>query len=95
MENIMYNATESHEQEQQRHIWTLEGKVNRAEKSARKHQKDAAYWRHNCRKAEKQLASIGQEAYDKGYMTGIGVGLMIGSLATIIDAVFWKRIFKK
>lgn len=90
-----YNATESTYEQQQQRIWTLEGKLKRAERSARKHQSDADHWMTLCRKAESKLAEIGQEAHDKGLLEGIGYGLMIGSLATIIDCVFWKRIFKK
>ena len=87
-----YNSIEA--THDQRRIWTLEGKLNRAEKSARKHKSDAANWQRLCHKAEAKLADVGQQAYDRGYARGLGVGLMIGSVATIIDMMFWRKLLK-
>lgn len=86
-----YNATESYEQ---RHIWTLEGKLNRAEKSARKHQSDAAHWQRLCHKAEAKLAEIGQQARDRGLMEGLGYGLILGAAAVYAEALIWKKLLK-
>lgn len=92
--NKMYNTANT-TQDQKQQIWILEGRLRRAEKSAQKHQSDASHWMSLCRKAEAKLADIGQEAYDRGYVRGIGVGLMVGCVATIIDAKFWKKILKQ
>ena len=97
MDKKMYNyypTQDTETSEDQKKIWILEGKINRAEKSARKHQKDAAHWQRRCYKAERKLADIGQQAYNKGYLGGLGIGLAVGCIATIADGLFWRKLLK-
>ena len=76
-------------------IQKLERELERVEKNARKFQCRADSYRHQLRKAEKQLATIGQEARNRGLMEGLGYGLVLGAAAVYAEALIWKRIFKK
>lgn len=76
-------------------VWALERDLQRAERSAKKHQSDAKHWRRLCRKAEEKLGTIAQEARNRGLFEGLGYGLILGASAVYAEALIWKRIFKK
>ena len=72
----------------------MEHSLRKEKDRSRMFQSRADHWYDKYQKAENKLADIGQQAYNKGYATGIGVGLMVGCIATIIDAAFWKKLLK-